>query len=87
MGSLEAIGGEIASIFGHRMTEAPRLSNRLFPQTFSRGRRLSAREEVGEGSGIFSKKVSYASGYVPCEDLLIFELSLLLSPMAIEEGK
>jgi hypothetical protein len=67
------------------MTEAPRLSNRLFPQTFSS--RLSAREEVGEGLGIFSKKISYASGYVPCEDLLISEIRFLLSPMAIEEGE
>ena len=67
------------------MTKATRLSNRLFSQTFSS--RLSAREEVSKRFRIFPKKVSYASGYLPSEDLLIFELRLQLSPVAIKEGK
>jgi len=67
------------------MTKTPRLRDCLFSQTFSS--RLSAGEEVGKRFRIFSKKVSYASGYVPSEDLLIFELRLQLSPVAIKEGK
>ena len=73
------------------MTEATRLSDRLFPQTFfSLCPDLSSREEVSEAFCLASKnalddKVRCDPTNVPRENLLFPGVGLLLPPMAIEE--
>ena len=74
------------------MTEATRLSDRLFPQAFFDFRPLSSREEVSEAFCLASKnalddKVRCDPTNVPRENLLFPGVGLLLPPMAIEEGE